>query len=123
MKKYKLDLILVIGLIAFACISWIAVKFFYNSNGNYVEIFVDGKIQDVYSLDKDGEYEIRTADFINVIQIKDGQVSMKEADCPDQLCIKQGKINKDGQSIICLPHKIVVKVTSDQEDKVDAYAK
>ena len=36
---------------------------------------------------------------------------MKDADCPDRLCVKQGSISKNGESIVCLPHKVIVTVT------------
>lgn len=123
MKKYKFDFIVIIAFILVAVISWIAISFIYEADGAFVEVTVDGKIQNVYPLDEDGEYRIETDAFINTIQIKDGMVFMKEANCPDKLCVKQGKITKDGQSIICLPHRMVVRVVSEQEDIVDAYTK
>lgn len=123
MKKYKFDIIIIIGLILMAVISRIVIGVIYESDGAFVEVTVDGKIKDVYPLDEEGEYCIAVEDFVNTIQIRDGEVYMKDANCPDKLCVKQGKISKDGQSIICLPHKMVVRVVSKQEDIVDAHTK
>ncbi|MFQ9515291.1 MAG: NusG domain II-containing protein [Eubacterium sp.] len=123
MKKYKFDFIIIISLIILAAFSWLVINFLHDSVGNYVEVLADGKLLNTYSLEEDGEYEIKTGESVNIIQIKDGQVFMKEADCPDKLCVKQGKISRDGQSIICLPHKIVIRITLNEEDKVDAYAR
>lgn len=47
---------------------------------------------------------------------------MISATCPDHLCIKQGAINKKGQSIICLPHKLIVEVVSGDEKQQDDQA-
>ncbi|WP_440248169.1 NusG domain II-containing protein [Catenibacterium faecis] len=47
---------------------------------------------------------------------------MISATCPDHLCIKQGTINKKGQSIICLPHKLIVEVVSGDEKQQDDQA-
>ena len=47
---------------------------------------------------------------VNKITIKDGQVFMKEADCPDQYCVKHRTISKTNETIVCLPHKLVVEV-------------
>ena len=44
---------------------------------------------------------------------------MTQANCPDKVCIHTGFINKPGQSIVCLPHKINIKIVSDKEDKSD----
>jgi hypothetical protein len=35
---------------------------------------------------------------------------MKDADCPDKLCEKTGKISKNGETIVCLPHRVVVEI-------------
>lgn len=123
MKKHKFDIIVAAVLILAAVISYIIVSVVNSEKAGKIEVVIDGRTEYTYPLDKDGEYDIENDKFINVIVVKDGRVSMKEADCPDKLCVKQGAISKNGQSIICLPHKLVVKITSDKEDTVDAYAK
>ena len=35
---------------------------------------------------------------------------MKDADCPDKLCEKTGKISKNGETIVRLPHRVVVEI-------------
>ena len=40
---------------------------------------------------------------------------MTSADCPDHLCVKQKVISKEGESIICLPNKVVVTVKKRHE--------
>ena len=37
---------------------------------------------------------------------------MAEADCPDRLCVRRGPVRYAGETIICLPHKLVVTVRS-----------
>lgn len=121
MKKHKTDLIVIIALLLIAVISYILIGNIYNTKGNYAEISVDGKVVKTLSLDKDISYDIPLKEHKNTVEIKNGQVFMSEADCPDKLCIKQGTISKNGQSIICLPHKIVVRVISDSDTGVDAH--
>jgi len=58
----------------------------------------------------------------NKILIKEGVVTMIEADCPDQVCVMSKPIQKPGESIICLPHKVVVKIEGREENTVDAIA-
>lgn len=57
---------------------------------------------------------------INVITIEDGEVYMSDATCPDQLCIKQGHKSKDGETIVCLPHRVVVTVLSEDAAAYDS---
>lgn len=51
---------------------------------------------------------------------KGGVADMTSADCPDHLCVKQKAISKEGESIICLPNKVVVTVKSDTKSDIDS---
>ena len=35
---------------------------------------------------------------------------MTEADCPDGYCKRQGEISTEKETIVCLPHKLVVEI-------------
>ncbi|MGX7352673.1 hypothetical protein RU97_GL002354 [Enterococcus canis] len=52
--------------------------------------------------DEDGDY--------NLIEISGGQIRIKEANCGDQVCVRRGWISRAGESIVCLPHKLVIEV-------------
>ena len=54
--------------------------------------------------------EVQEGDFYNRVRIEDGKAYMEEADCPDGYCEEQGKINNRSQTIVCLPHKLVVEI-------------
>lgn len=123
MKKYKWDFIVVCILIIIVFASWILINNFTDkTQGNRVEVYVDNQLKHTYDLETDGEYEIGDNSNKNIIVVKDKQVYMKEADCPDKICVRQGKISNNKETIICLPHKLVVKVVSDKNSKADAVA-
>lgn len=42
---------------------------------------------------------------------------MEEANCPDGYCEEQGKISEHTQTIVCLPHKLVVEVLENENDQ------
>ena len=50
---------------------------------------------------------------VNVIAVENGAVYMKEANCRDGLCIHQGKMKNAAKTIVCLPHKLVVRLEGD----------
>ena len=57
---------------------------------------------------------------VNTLVIKDGEASMTEADCPDGICVAHRPIKNTGESIVCLPHKIVVEIQSEENiDELD----
>ena len=48
----------------------------------------------------------------NLISVADGTVIMEAADCKDQICVRHKPISSKGESIICLPHRLVVEIDS-----------
>ena len=47
---------------------------------------------------------------------------MEDSTCPDLICQKHSAVSKAGQQIICLPARIVLTVTDDEEAEFDAVA-
>jgi len=115
----KNDVIFICFLILFCVGVCVTVYKGALENGNFITITVDGKTYGTYSLLEDQTITIEENDTVNIIEIKDGKAYMKKASCPDQLCIKQNKISHDKESIICLPNKVVLTVTSEKESGVD----
>lgn len=58
----------------------------------------------------------------NTVVVEDGEVYVSEADCPDHSCVRQGAVSHKGETIVCLPHRLVVEVTAGEESPVDAVA-
>lgn len=126
MKVKKWDVI-IIGLFVFA--SFIpALIFTINtraaSGGYYVEIKVQGEnYKKVQLTGHTGREEIRieTNLGINVIEIVDEKVGMYEADCPDKVCYSPEYITRPGETIVCLPNRIVIEVKGEkpQENEED----
>lgn len=120
-KISKKDII-IIGTIVVAGILLYVGALFTKSNGNTVVIYVDGKEYAEYSLEKDGKYIIDRDGVKNVVVIEDGVVKMESASCDNQICVKHKCISKDGESIICLPNKVVVEVRSEKNNDIDSVA-
>ena len=53
-------------------------------------------------------------DYYNVVTISGGEVSVTEASCKNQVCVKHGAISAPGESIVCLPNRLVVRIEDDQ---------
>lgn len=122
MKKKDICLILVFLMIA----GLIYLLTRNGEAGNQVRITLDGEEYGTYSLTEDQEIPVRTEYGYNIVQIEDGMVFMKDADCLDKYCIHQGKTNRKNQSIVCLPHKLMVEVVEASKDRsadgIDAMA-
>ncbi len=112
------DLVLVGGLLVLA-----AVVFFvlctHSPTGGAVEVQVDGIAVVTLPLDTDTTYVIDGVDGgHNTLVIADGKATITEATCPDGVCVRHRAIDRAGQSIICLPNKVVARVIG--EPTVDA---
>lgn len=119
----KNDLILIAILIFMALLSYIIIRYVSESDGGQVEVVIDGKVEESFSLNEDITYKIFTdSENYNILEIKDGVVRVSEANCPDELCVTQNSIDKAGESIICLPHKLVIRITGTDASEVDAIA-
>lgn len=46
----------------------------------------------------------------NLIEFGDNEVRVIEADCPDKYDVKQGSISRIGETIICLPNRLVIEI-------------
>ena len=117
MKRW--DFIILISLVI---LSFIPILIFsiYQSKINEVTyqaiVKVDGKQVKVFDLSENGQhytyrYEDKDGDY-NIIEVNRNQIRMKEANCGDQICVKRGWIKKPGETIVCLPHKLVIEIQS-----------
>ena len=55
-------------------------------------------------------------DYYNVVEISGGTVSVTEASCKNQVCVKHGAISRSGESIVCLPNRLVVRIENGAEE-------
>lgn len=112
---------------AVAVIVGVLLFFLYGVNhdpGTFVQIEIDGKVAEVLPLDTDATMDIEDGNGgTNTLVIENGCAKVVSANCPDGICTNHKKINKNGESIICLPHKVVVTVVNDSDaDSIDAVA-
>ncbi len=46
----------------------------------------------------------------NTVVIKNGRVYVSKADCRDKICKNHKPISKTGETIVCLPNRIIVEI-------------
>lgn len=120
MKRNDLILAAIIIVIAAAGLIYMNIS---KQNGDVVVIRVDGEIYKELPLNKDTSLEIKGVNGgTNQLVIKDGHADIVDASCPDKICVHQRDIENDGETIVCLPNKVVVEIESSKESEVDAVA-
>ena len=118
----KKDIILIILLLDIAAAGMFAVKALQSGEGAQVIIRVDGSEYGSYPLSEDRTIPIDNTFGHNLVVIENGSVQVQEADCPDLICVKHAAISHNRETIICLPHKLVVEVQGGRESDIDATA-
>lgn len=121
MKIRKADIILVLVLLLVAAAAGIFMLAVRDAGGEAV-VLRDGQEILRLPLSEDAEQVVTEGEGSNTVVIQDGAVSVTQANCPDRVCVHTGEIRYEGQTIVCLPHKLVVKIEGGEEQEVDAVA-
>ena len=122
--KFRNDLIFIVAILALVAIG-AAALFFLRGEGSTVQVEVNGTVTGTYSLSVDREVEIITGEKgeeRNLLVIKDGKATVSTATCPDGICAAHKPISREGESIVCLPHKVVITVIGGSGEEPDIIA-
>lgn len=90
-------------------------------SGETADIYVDGKLYKSVRLCENASFRIETDWGYNDICVENGAISVTEADCRDGICINEGAHCESGAPIVCLPHRLVIRINSD--NNTDTFSK
>lgn len=115
-KKIRNDLLLLGAMLLVAII--IFLVFTVNScmgkgREKIVNVSINGDVLKSYTLSEDARATISTGENStgkNVLVIKDGEAFIESANCRDQICVNHAHISEVGETIVCLPHTVVISV-------------
>ena len=134
MREYirKADIILFIVLVIAGLVASAALSLSHSAAGSDATVIIEsgGKLYASYPLYEDrtiivpspleGTSSLSVPDdslpssdqftHYNVIVIKDGAAYVEEASCHNQVCVRHSKITLGGESIVCLPNRLVVRI-------------
>lgn len=116
-KKLNRNDKILIGFLLFISILSFGFQWWFAKTGDEILIRVNGEIYGTYDLNENQTIKISSSkEKENVIVIEEGQAYMKSASCKDLICVHQRKINKTGETIVCLPNKVIVEVIGEDEE-------
>ena len=144
MKQYirKADIILFIVLVAIGLAASAALSLSRADAGDDAKVIIEsgGDLYATYSLYEDRTLAVPAPkqnsldapapdpdspasaqyDYYNIVEIKDGKVSVTEASCKNQVCVRHGAISRSGESIVCLPNRLVVRIENGEGGGYDS---
>lgn len=132
MKNYirKADIILFVVLVVIGLAASAVLAMSRSEAGKDAKVVIEsnGKTFAEYSLYSDETVTVpapkkTSADapgYYNVVKISGGEVSVTEASCKNQVCVKHGSIKHTGETIVCLPNRLVVRIEDPEGGGYDA---
>ena len=119
-KTLKNDLfILIVFLLISGCL-FIVFKNPSRTDGEYALITVNGEEYARLDINENTDITVSTDEGTKSVHVSNGKISVISADCPDQICVNHEAIGYDKETIVCLPHKLVIEICSEKEADVDA---
>lgn len=119
-RKFKNDLILIAGILSVIAVA--ALLLLLRGEGTTVRVELNGEVMGNYSLAIDREVEIlsgENGEEKNLLVIRDGKAYVSSATCPDGICAGHRPISRVGESIVCLPHGVVITVVGEDTAQPD----
>lgn len=120
-RKNRNDVIFIAAILILAALAALLL-FISRSEGDRVTVTVDGKLFGEYPLSEDRTVEIKQGEHYNVLIIENGYARVERASCPDGICSSHHPVKHSGESIICLPNKVVIEIHSSSDGQVDIIA-
>ena len=75
-------------------------------------ITLRGEEYGVYSLHQDALIPVED---LCVVEVSDGGVSVRSSTCPNKNCVQHVPIRKEGETIVCLPNRLVIRIDGKSE--------
>lgn len=124
MKKYTVDILIISFILLLSVVLYFCFDVQNNDINENMEvcIYTDGEVFGIYPINHDDVIDINTEYGHNSVIIDNRNVWMEEADCDNGSCIKMGKISHANEAIVCIPHRVVIKLNSLGKGNVDAIA-
>ena len=104
------DLILVAGLLILSLVPCSLSLF---PEKKIAVVKVGGEIVRELDLSEEKIFTVEAGGGKNILEVKGGAVRVVEADCPDKICVQRGAIKNLGETIACVPHKILIEVVGE----------
>ena len=112
-KKLLRNDVILIGAILLIAIAGGLFLLLFRGFGDYVQVTIDGELYGTYSLSHDLTENIYTSEdksSYNRLVISGGKAYVESASCPDKICAEHRPVHRKGESIVCLPNRVVITV-------------
>ena len=116
----KHDLILLAAFLIIGAVILLFMNRQKETEGAYALITLDAKEYARLPLNEDTVLCIDSDKGTNKVVVSDKEVYVESADCPDQICVDHAHIRYNDETIVCLPHRLIITIISEEGSDTDA---
>lgn len=117
MKRGDIKIIIMVVLLTIA--SYLTVFFIGTSSDERILRITQDQViihEVILSDDYEQVFEIKYKDEYNKVFVRDNQVWVEIASCHNQVCVRQKPISRIGETIVCIPHKLIIEIIGERQD-------
>ena len=116
-RKFKNDIILILAFMLVVAALGLGIML-SGGEGDLVVVTVDKELYGKYPLSTDARIEIISSagECTNILVIEDGVAYVESATCPDGICSSHRPVSRGGESIVCLPNRVVITVETKSDE-------
>ena len=84
-----------------------------NRGGTVAVVYSNGEPVceiDLSAVEEPYEFTVENEWGYNIIRVEKNGIGVCASDCPEQTCVNQGLIHDSLLPVICLPHRLVIKI-------------
>ncbi len=81
-----------------------------NSGNHSAVVEIAGKEAYHLDLQKSATYHLKEFSPPVEVKVTNGAIAITKNNCPHHICIKMGPISRPGQTIVCVPRKILIYI-------------
>ncbi len=115
---HRVDLLVIAGLLFLSGTIWFFESVCTKTTHVQAEIYVDGSLIRTIDLSKAQNIRFSLPEAPSVyLEIRDKTIGFVSSSCPDHLCEAAGFLSRNGQTAVCLPKRVTVKLTADTQQQ------
>ncbi len=112
---YKSDILIFLALLILVLAGFIAM-WIYHSVGDSTTAIIEHNSTQIERINLD---KVTQSDIIFIddgrdcqveIEVENGRIRVRSSSCPDKVCVNCGWLEKKGDTSVCLPNGVVVRI-------------
>lgn len=110
---------ILVGLVLLIAVASFGTTHLLRDVGSQVLIESNGELFGKYDLFGKETIVVHGAIGTTVVRIQDGRVRVVQSDCREKICVNTGQVQKTGDTIVCVPNRVVVLIVGGNNKKID----